>query len=62
MAPEKTFIWRNVEVVPKQKDFPIVYCTNNDKIGTFKSATGSWEFHKSKYSIKYWVSAKDLIP
>ena len=59
MTPEVTFIWRNVEVAPKKDDFPIVYCTNNNKIGTLKST--NWEFYKDKYNIRYWVSAKDLI-
>lgn len=60
MAPEVAFIWRNNDTSPKKQDFPIVYCTMNNKIGTLTSS--NWEFYKDKYNIKWWVSAKDLLP
>ena len=54
--------WYNAdEVTPSTQDEQILYLTSNGKMGVFKS-NRSWEFHKEKYSVKWWTYAKDAAP
>lgn len=67
------FSWKDASCPPEEIEEPIVCCTTNNKILTFKETIkryslndnivveSSWEWIKEKYNIKKWVYQRDLI-
>lgn len=72
MSKTITFTWNDADIVPDNFELPVVYCTGNNKISTFKNTYGmygrdestkhsSQEWLREKYNVKYWTYQKDLI-
>jgi hypothetical protein len=56
-----TVMWMPISIDPGSASFPIVYCTNNGKLGTIKRVD-NWKWLCEKYNIKYWTYQNDIIP
>ena len=65
--------WRDASEGPSNMNEPILYCTKNNKLGTFKNTVGcyggdmstaynAWERLFEKYSVKYWVYQNEILP
>ncbi len=72
MGKTVTFVWNDADIVPDNFELPVVYCTSNNKIASFKNTYGmyngdestkhsNWDWLREKYNVKYWVYQKDLI-
>ena len=66
------FRWVSASIEPSSIFEPIIYQTNNNKLGVFKNtcsmyngdestAHSNWYWLKNKYSIKYWTYQSELI-
>ena len=60
--------WCKAEISPDRagcEGCAIIYCTANNKLGTFKEGKvkdrRDWEWLVDKYSIKYWTTQEEII-
>ena len=70
----KEIEWRDAkDGGPSDMYAPILYCTTNNKLGTFKNTVGyyggdvstahsDWEWLSNKYSVKYWTYQSEILP
>ena len=56
-----TLEWKNADIYFLENE-PIVYCTENKKIGTLKSVKNHWNWLKEKYNIKWWCYQWTILP
>lgn len=72
MSKTVTFEWKDADIAPDDFELPVVYCTGNNKIASFKNTYGmyngdestkhsNWNWLREKYNVKYWVYQKDLL-
>ena len=69
----KEIKWMDAKECPSDMNEPILYCTKNNKLGTFKNTVGyyggdvstahsDWEWLSEKYSVKYWTYQSEILP
>lgn len=57
----KEIVWNTVNDIPKYIEEPILCCTDNGKLMTFKNANTLIHLAE-KYKIRFWVYQKELLP
>jgi len=60
-----TINWQNADIyIPEESNEGIIYCTVNNKIGTFNDIKNinHWNFLKDKYHIKWWCYQWKILP
>ena len=64
----KEIVWNTVNDIPKYIEEPILCCTDNGKLMTFKNTKypntieSGFGHLAEKYKIRFWVYQKELLP
>ena len=61
MIALQVFEWHPAIWHPVEKT-PVLCCTANGKLQTFKDIRGDWRRYVEKYNIVYWAYQSQLLP